>query len=126
MEIQWGFNLLSKFIQFEIWLFLGGLTFSIFFLIWKKRINLRGLLFNKIGNHTYSPQRMQLLLFNLIFSIYYLFGVIYTLNECKTLNYPCTMPKIRTEFLFLLGASNCIYLWSKLTLILKYRRSERA
>lgn len=126
MEIQWGFNFLSKIIQFEIWLFIVGLSFSIFFLILKNKINLRGLLFDKTGNQKYSPQRLQLLLFSLIFFIYYLFEVIYNLNKCKALNYPCTMPQIRTEFLFLLGASNFIYLGSKLALILKYRRSEGA
>ncbi len=126
MEIQWGFNFLSKFIQFEIWLFLGTLIFSIFFLIGKNKINLRGLLLDKTGNRKYSPQRLQLLLVSLIFSIYYIFEVIHNLNECKALNYPCTMPKIRTEFLFVLGASNFAYLESKLASILKYRRSKGA
>lgn len=126
MQLQSGFNFLSKFIQLEILLFLVGLMFSILLLLLKKRINLRGLLFDKMNNQKYSPQRLQLLLFSLIFSVYYLFEVVHNLSKCTALNYPCTMPQIRTEFLFLLGASNVAYLWGKLVLILKYRRSEGA
>jgi hypothetical protein len=123
LQIQWGFNFLAKLIQFEMWLFVLGLMFSIFFLMWKQKINLRGLLFEKTANHDYSPQRLQLLLLSLIFSICYLFEVRHNLSLCQALNSPCTMPRIRTEFLFILGASNFAYLWSKLASILKYRRS---
>ncbi|OUL37239.1 hypothetical protein BV372_03175 [Nostoc sp. T09] len=126
MEAQWGFNALSKFIQVEIWLFLVGLMSSIFFLIIKKKINLRGLLYDKTGNHKYSPERLQLLIFSLIFVVYYLFDVRHNLNLCKAPNVPCSLPRIRTEFLFALGGSNFAYLWAKLSSILKERRSERA
>ncbi|BAY90638.1 hypothetical protein NIES37_50260 [Tolypothrix tenuis PCC 7101] len=126
MEIQWGFNLLSKFIQFEIWLFLVGLMSSVFFLIIKKKINLRGLLFDKTKNQKYSPERLQLLLFTLIFVAYYLFDVRQNLNTCKVSSLPCSMPQIRAEFLYALGGSNFAYLWSKLTSLIKERRSERA
>ncbi len=124
--MQWGFNLLSKFIQFEIWLFLVGLMSSVFFLILKKKINLRGLLFDKTNNQNYSPERLQLLLFTLIFVGYYLFDVRQNLNTCKVSSLPCSMPQIRGEFLYALGGSNFAYLWSKLTSLIKERRSERA
>ncbi|BAY22577.1 hypothetical protein NIES2100_23400 [Calothrix sp. NIES-2100] len=124
--MQWGLNFLSKLIQFEIWLFLVGLMSSIFFLMFKKKINLRGLLFEKTSNHKYSPERLQLLLFTLIFVVYYLFDVRHNLNVCKLGNEPCIMPQIRSEFLFALGGSNFAYLWGKLSAILKERRSERA
>jgi len=126
LEIQWGFNFLSKIIELEIWLFVVGLMSSIFFLIIKKEINLTGLLFHKTSNHKYSPERVQLLLFTLIFVAYYLFDVRHNLNTCKVSSFPCTMPQIRTEFLYALGGSNFAYLWGKLTSLIKERRSERA
>ncbi|MFN6584178.1 MAG: hypothetical protein RMX68_030465 [Aulosira sp. ZfuVER01] len=126
MEIQWGFNLLSKLIQVEIWVFLVCLMSSIFFLVLKKKINLKNLLYDKTGTHKYSPERLQLLLFTLIFVVYYLFDVRHNLNVCKASNFDCSMPRIRTEFLFALGGSNFAYLWGKLSSILKERRSERA
>jgi hypothetical protein len=124
--MQWGLNFLSKLIQWEIWLFLVGLMSSIFFLILKKKINLKGLLFDKTSNQKYSPERLQLLLLTLIFVVYYLFNVRHNLNICKLENVPCSMPQIRSEFLLALGGSNFVYIWGKLSAILKERRSERA
>ncbi len=126
MEIQWGFNFLSKLIQVEIWIFLVGLMSSVFFLIITKKINFRGLLFTKASNRTYSPERLQLLIFSLIFVVYYLLDVRHNLNSCQLTNFPCKMPQIRTEFLFALGGSNFAYLWGKLSSIIRERRSERA
>jgi hypothetical protein len=124
--MQWGLNFLSKLIQWEIWLFLVGLMSSIFFLILKKKINLKGLLFDKTSNQKYSPERLQLLLLTLIFVVYYLFNVKHNLNICKLENVPCSMPQIRSEFLLALGGSNFVYIWSKLSAIFKERRSESA
>ncbi|BAY07704.1 hypothetical protein NIES2098_08250 [Calothrix sp. NIES-2098] len=126
MEIQWGFNVLSKFIQIEIWLFLVGLISSIIFLIFKKKINLKNLLYDKTDDRKYSQERLQLLLFSLIFVVYYLFDLRHNLNICKVSHFSCSMPRIRTEFLFALGGSNFAYLWGKLSSILKQRRTERA
>ncbi len=126
MEIQAGFNFLSKLVLFEIWLFLIGLMSSVLFLILKKKINTRGLLFEKAGARTYSPERLQILILSLIFVAVYLIEVRNNLNSCKVANSPCSLPEIRPEFLFTLGGSNFVYLWDKLSSINRERRSERA
>ncbi|BAY60843.1 hypothetical protein NIES22_09030 [Calothrix brevissima NIES-22] len=124
MEIQWGFNFLSQLIQLEFWLFMLGLISSISFFIFKNKINFKSLLTTKTNN-PYSPERLQLLLITLIFAAYYLLNVLHSVNICKLKHVPCTMPPIPSEFLFALGGSNFVYLWGKLSTILKQRRSER-
>lgn len=124
MEIQWGFNFLSQLIQLEFWLFILGLISSISFFIFKNKINLKKLLANKTNNQ-YSPEKLQLLLLTLIFAAYYLLNVLHSVNICKLQHIPCTMPPIPSEFLFALGGSNFVYLWTNLYTILKQRRSER-
>ncbi len=127
MEIQkFGFYVLSKLIQVEIWVFLVGLMSSVFFLIIKKKINVRGLLFEKTATHAYSPERVQLLILSLIFVVVYLIQVRSNINVCKAENLPCSLPDIRSEYLLILGGSNFAYIWGKLSSIIKERRSERA
>ncbi|AFY35466.1 hypothetical protein Cal7507_5124 [Calothrix sp. PCC 7507] len=127
MEIQkLGFDFLSKFIQVEIWVFLVGLMSSIFFLIIKKKINIRGLLQEKDSQKTYSPARLQLLLLSVIFVVVYLIEVRQNINLCKVQNLPCSLPEIRSEYLLMLGGSNFVYIWGKLSSIIRERRSERA
>ncbi len=125
MEIQIGFNFLSKFIQLEVWLFLVGLISSVFLFIITKKINTRGLLF-EADNRTYSPEKLQLLILSWIFVAVYLIEVRYKLSSCKVSNSPCSLPEIRPEFLFVLGGSNFVYLWGKLSSIIRERRSKRA
>lgn len=127
MEIdKLGFSFLSNLIQIEIWVFLVGLMSSIFFLIIKKKINVRGLLFEKAGNKLYSPGRLQLLLLSLIFVVVYLIEVRQNINLCQSSNVPCSLPPIRSEYLLILGGSNFVYIWGKLSSIIKERRSDRA
>jgi hypothetical protein len=127
LEIEkFGFHLLSKLIQVEIWVFLVGLMSSIFFLILKNKINVRGLLFEKTASRVYSPERLQLLILSLIFVVVYLFQVKQNINVCKAVNLPCSLPDIRSEYLYVLGGSNFAYIWGKLSSIIRERRSERA
>ncbi|WP_154656035.1 hypothetical protein [Fortiea contorta] len=127
MEIQkWGFNFLSNLIQIEIWVFLVGLMSSVFFLLIKNKINIRGLLFEKGGKKAYSRERLQLLLLSLIFVVVYLIQVRQNINLCKLANVPCSLPEIRSEYLLILGGSNFVYIWGKLSSIINERRSERA
>ncbi len=127
MEIQkLGFDFLSKFIQVEIWVFLVGLMSSIFFLIIKKKINVRGLLSEKNRQGTYSLERLQLLLLSLIFVVAYLIQVKHNIDLCQSRNLPCSLPEIRAEYLFIFGGSNFVYIWGKLSSIIRERRSEGA
>jgi len=121
-----GFDFLSNLIQIEIWVFLVGLMSSIFFLIIKNKINLRGLLFEKGRKKSYSRERLQLLMLSLIFVVVYLIEVRQNINLCQASNLPCSLPEIRPEYLLILGGSNFVYLWGKLSSIIRERRSERA
>jgi phosphoglycerol transferase MdoB-like AlkP superfamily enzyme len=121
-----GFSFLSNLVQIEIWVFLVGLMSSIFFLIIKNKINVRGLLFEKGGNKLYSPQRLQVLLLSLIFVVVYLIEVRQNINLCQASNVPCSLPEIRSEYLLILGGSNFVYIWGKFSSIIKERRSQRA
>lgn len=123
---KFGFHLLSKLVQIEIWVFLVGLMSSVFFLMIKKKINIRGLLFEKTTSHAYSPERLQLLILSLIFVVVYLIQVRQSINICQAANLPCSLPKIRSEYLLVLGGSNFAYIWGKLSAIIRERRSERA
>lgn len=122
MDILANLGCLSKFIQFEIWLFLVGLMSSVFFLLLKKKINLSGLLFSSTGDRVYTPERLQVLLLTLILVVVYLVQVRQNLVICNA-GGKCALPTIRTEYLFVLGGSHFIYLWSKLTSVIKTRRS---
>lgn len=126
MEIKIGFDLLSKLIQLEIWIFLVGLISTIFFLMFKNKINVREILFDNPSSQTYSREKLQLLLTSLIFVVVYLMEVRHNLNQCQLLGISCSLPEVRGEYLAILGGSNFVYIWGKLTSLIKERRSERA
>lgn len=98
------FTYLANFISFEIWLFIVGLASTVFYLILTGKINTRGLLYEKNQSHTYSWQRVQLLVLTLL-------GVLYYLIQVR--NNPTQLPQIPEELLLILGGSNVFYLASK-------------
>ena len=114
-----SFKILFVLIQFEIWLFLVGLMSVVFYFILTRKVNTRGLLFENNKNRTYSWERVQVLILTLIFVIYYLVKLKDNLGTDK-------LPQVPQEFLWVLGGSNLIYLWSKLYSFVKDRRAERA
>jgi hypothetical protein len=126
LVINIGFDLLSKLIQMELWIFLVGLMSTIFFLMFKKKINIREILFDRGSSQAYNPEKFQLLLLSVIFVVVYLMQVRHNLNECKFSSLSCSLPEVRSEYLFILGGSNFVYLWGKFTSMIKQRRSERA
>jgi hypothetical protein len=97
------------------------MIFSISFLMLKNKINIRGLLQEKSGNQINSPERVQILILTVIFVAVYLLEVIHNLNQCQVLEVPCSLPEIRTEYLFILSGSNFVYLWGKLSSIQRER-----
>ncbi len=126
MGIKDGFDLLSKLIQVEIWIFLVGLMSTISFLILKKRINIIEILFDKPSTRTYNRAKLQLLLLSLGFVVVYLMEVRHNLNQCRLDEQFCRLPDVQPEYLAILGGSNFVYLWGKFTSLIKQRRSERA
>ncbi len=124
MNLQLGLDFLSKIIQFDLWIFLVGVMSSVFFLAIKKRINIRGLLPKQTGNLVYNPQQIQVLILTLVFMGLYLVEVRHSLNSCtKVPGIQCSLPMVRNEYLAILGGSNLVYLWGKLSSILRERKS---
>jgi len=96
------------FARLEVFGFLGGLAAIIFHRLLTGRINTNYLLYgtNKDGTRSFSPERVQLLLFTLWTAMSYLMQVAETRHSGL-------LPDIPTQTLALLTGSHAIYLGGK-------------
>lgn len=101
---------LKTFALYEIWFLLGSLGAVVAFQIITGKINTRGLLNDKVGNGvgSFSPARLQLLLFSFGVAFYILGKVIGSIAAGGP-----KLPDIDPNVLVVLGASHALYLGAK-------------
>jgi phosphatidylglycerophosphate synthase len=109
------FIYLSKFIAWEIWLFLATLATIVFYLILVREISITFLRHNIRQTKNYSWQRIQLFVVSLVIILFYFFqlgnNVNYSLFQ---------LPRLPKELLLIFSVSNICYLVNKLDLRLNH------
>ncbi|MBD6620709.1 hypothetical protein FNW02_34350 [Komarekiella sp. 'clone 1'] len=109
------FIYLSKFIAWEIWLFLATLATIVFYLILVREIAITFLRHNIRQTKNYSWQSIQLFVVSLAVILFYLFqlgnNVKYSLFQ---------LPRLPKELLLIFSVSNICYLENKLDLRLNH------
>lgn len=96
---------LTQIIHFELWLLLGGLALVVGYQLLTGRINMQGLLDDKVSRKP-SPGRVQLLVFTVAGAGYY---ILLTLENAAS----GLLPPIPAEMLWLVGGSQLAYLGGK-------------
>ncbi len=109
------FIYLSKFIAWEIWLFLATLATIVFYLILTREIYITFLRHNIRQTKNYSWQSIQLFVVSLVVILFYFFqlgnNVNYSLFQ---------LPRLPEELLLIFSGSNICYLVNKLNLRLNH------
>jgi len=109
---------LCTILSWEIWLLLGSLAFVVAYQLLTQRINMNGILLDKMMPR-FSPGRVQLLVLSLVGAWSYSLTVLENIESTK-------LPEVPEELLLIVGGSNLIYLGGKIRLgSLLFRRNRQ-
>jgi hypothetical protein len=97
---------LANILHLEIVLFIYALAFVVAYGLLTSRINIRGLFSDKSGSGSVRPERIQLLIVTITLAAKYIADVSGSAAS--------TFPKVDSEWLYLFGGSNGIYVVRKL------------
>jgi hypothetical protein len=112
---------LASFVRMELQVLLLALAFVVAFQLLTGKINLDGLLHDKVGTALggFSPARLQLLLTTLAGAFYFAAQIATSLHNA-TPEHPAQFPDIPDKWLLMLSGSYSIYLGGKVGSLLGF------